>query len=105
MSIEIDLDCLPLSSAYQEYIELNKLDPKSVSALNYALNGGDDYELAFTAAPEDAAKVFNRADECGLSVTKVGQVIERESHKVYLCCNGARLNIESSDTRSFEHFS
>jgi len=105
VSIEIDLDCLPLSSAYEEYIELNKLDPKSVSTLNYALNGGDDYELAFTASPEDAAKVLNRADECELSVTKVGQVIERESHKVYLCSNGARLNIESSDTKSFEHFS
>ncbi len=105
VSIEIDFESLPLSSAYQEYINANSLDPRSISTLNYALNGGDDYELAFTAAPEDAAKVFNRANECELSVTRVGQIIERESHKVYLCSNGARLNLESSDTKSFEHFS
>ncbi len=105
VSIEIDLARLPLSLAYQEYISSNKLDPSSISTLNHALNGGDDYELAFTAAPEKAVTIRRRAEECGVSVTKVGQVIERESRKVYLSRNGRRLEIESTNTKSFEHFS
>jgi len=105
VSIELDLGSLPLSSAYQEYIKTNNLNSESISALNYALNGGDDYELAFTAAPENAARISKCANECGIRVTKVGRVIKRESGKVYLCRNGARLIIDSQDTKSFEHFS
>jgi len=104
VSIEIDLESLPLSSAYHEYLALLRDDRLSVPALNYALNGGDDYELAFTAAPRYEADIRQVASECGLAVTKIGQVIERDSKTVYLRKNQERIAGDQHSGNSFEHF-
>ncbi len=39
-----------------------------------ALAGGDDYELCFTAAPERADALRQVALECGVAVTRIGQI-------------------------------
>ncbi len=39
--------------------------------LKFALGGGDDYELCFTAAEEE---VFKSGEIAGVRVTKIGQV-------------------------------
>jgi thiamine-monophosphate kinase len=46
----VDVERLPLSPALLSECDTNE-------ALHYALTGGDDYELCFAAAPEDAAHV------------------------------------------------
>ncbi len=42
--------------------------------LNSALNGGDDYELLFTSAPENREKIDKIAKVHGLKVTNIGYV-------------------------------
>jgi thiamine-monophosphate kinase len=42
--------------------------------LDFALAGGDDYELLFTASPGQADEVLAAAEQCGVSVTCIGRI-------------------------------
>jgi thiamine-monophosphate kinase len=42
--------------------------------LDFALAGGDDYELLFTAAPDQADEVLAAAEQCCVSVTCIGRI-------------------------------
>lgn len=43
------------------------------------LTGGDDYELLFAAAPEDAGGVRARAAACGVAVSRIGHFVPGEA--------------------------
>lgn len=64
---EIDLHRLPLSAA------LESMAPDR--AVNWALSGGDDYELCFTVPPERIAQVDDIAAETGLQLAPVGRIV------------------------------
>jgi thiamine-monophosphate kinase len=61
---QIDIDALPASAAMRELF-----DPET--CLRYALAGGDDYELIFTAAPQVAASLLASQDP-DLPITAIG---------------------------------
>jgi thiamine-monophosphate kinase len=63
----IDLAALPLSPA------LRALYPAE-RALSFALSGGDDYELCFSVASADVARVRGIAAELGAAVTEIGEL-------------------------------
>ena len=44
-------------------------------ALQLALNGGDDYELAFTAAPENRSAIEAIGERLSLPLSRIGEVI------------------------------
>lgn len=46
-------------------------------AFSWALSGGEDYELLFTAAPQAEAELQRCAAECALTVTHIGEIIAR----------------------------
>jgi thiamine-monophosphate kinase len=64
VGVGIDVEALPISSALREYAGIHKLDP-----IDVALQGGEDYELLFTAAPRHRKRVeqLGRQIDCGLS--------------------------------------
>jgi thiamine-monophosphate kinase len=62
----IDVDALPVSEA------LARL-PRELQ-LQCALAGGDDYELCFTAAPEQREAVAAAAQQAGVRVTRIGTI-------------------------------
>ena len=64
----IDVEHLPLSA------ELMSLFPPQV-ALAYALGGGDDYELCFTAPASRAQEVEAAMEACGTAVRRIGQLV------------------------------
>ena len=66
---EIDLQSLPLSSALRALFS-------EQAGLELALNGGDDYELCFTAAPADADRVQEIAERVGTAVTAIGRLTD-----------------------------
>jgi thiamine-monophosphate kinase len=66
----------------------------------YALCGGDDYELCFTAAPSRRAEVISAAASSVTVVTRVG-TIDRASGLRLLDAGGISLDIK---TTSFDHF-
>ena len=42
--------------------------------LDFALAGGDDYELLFTAPPDQADEVLAAGEQCGVSITCIGRI-------------------------------
>ncbi len=64
----IDVENLPLSSAVQS---LNN----PTQALEWALSGGDDYELCFTVAPEKMADVAMLIAQGKLNATVIGEIV------------------------------
>ncbi len=69
--------------------------------LDMALAGGDDYELLFTAAPDQAHAVQEAANACGVSVTCIGRISAGQQLQV-LDRHGVAI---SRRFVSFDHFS
>ena len=64
---ELDLDLLPLSPQLRTVFGDER-------ALQFALGGGDDYELCFAASPRHAARIQATGERLGLLVTRIGTV-------------------------------
>jgi thiamine-monophosphate kinase len=71
-----------------------------VRRLDMALAGGDDYELLFTAAPEQAEAVQHAANEADVSVTCIGRITTGSGLQV-LDLQGVPM---SRRFASFDHF-
>jgi thiamine-monophosphate kinase len=69
-------------------------------ALDLALNAGDDYELAFTAAPDRSADVEAAASSASTPVTRVGRVEAAPGLRV-VDAQGQPVNVRAA---SFDHF-
>jgi len=68
VEILVDLASLPLSPAFLEALGDGR------EARLFAATCGDDYELLFTAAPEQAVELLALADELGLPLNAIGRV-------------------------------
>lgn len=66
---ELDLERLPLSPALLAATDADQ-------ARSWALTGGDDYELCFTAPPERAAALAAAATASGTAVHRIGTIVE-----------------------------
>ncbi|MEX0976112.1 MAG: thiamine-phosphate kinase [Woeseia sp.] len=88
----LDLDRLPLSAPLRRVFGDER-------ALQFALGGGDDYELCFTAHSRHEAKIQAIGEKWGLPVTRIGQV---ESGSQLICHrNGQEVEFESG---GYKHF-
>jgi thiamine-monophosphate kinase len=85
-------DSAAISSALQS-LPMNR-------RLDFALAGGDDYELLFTAAPDQADAVQEAANDCGVPVTCIGRITPTPGLQV-LDLQGVPM---SRRFASFDHF-
>ena len=69
--IEVDADALPFSEAALTWLGSQ---PDRRVAIAHLANGGDDYEILFTAAPAMRAALTEAADDIGLRLTRIGRV-------------------------------
>ncbi|MCH8332629.1 thiamine-phosphate kinase [Candidatus Sumerlaeota bacterium] len=106
VGLEIEVDALPVSPALKRYARHLGVDP-----LQWALYGGEDYELMFTSR-RSAIKIVQAMGRAGLAtrVTAIGRVVaspaagkSRVSHPVRLL-NSDGESLKGPD-RSFNHFS
>lgn len=65
---KLELRSLPYSAALLAKFEYE-------DALDFALGGGDDYELCFTASTSNSAEIFALAKQEKLQVTRIGKVV------------------------------
>ena len=68
--------------------------------LDFALAGGDDYELLFTAPPDQADEVLDAGEQCGVSITWIGRITPVSGVQV-LDLQGLPM---SRRFASFDHF-
>lgn len=83
---QIDIEQLPVSMAMRELFDVD-------TGIDFALAGGDDYELLFTVAPADVARV-------PASCTCIGRI---ESGAGVVCLRGGRPF--DPQRRGYDHFS
>ena len=87
---------LPLSSHLRTFAKHNEVDP-----VEFALRGGDDYELLFTAPSKHHQKVFDVAQKTKVSISRIGTIQPKPF--------GRRLTYDQGRTRplmkqSYTHF-
>ena len=73
LSLEIDINSLPLPIC--SLLEHNDI-------IDYALYGGDDYELLFSCNPEDQDEVKNLSLKQEINITKIGIFYKSKSHEL-----------------------
>ncbi len=73
VAIDLDLERTPLSRAAKAWLD-HRADP--VAALVALATGGDDYEVAFTAAPHHLDALRHGADALGQRLSLIGHVKE-----------------------------
>jgi thiamine-monophosphate kinase len=75
----------------------------------YAANGGDDYELCFTAASSTRDAITKISGDLNLSLTQIGSVksMQHSAPEIHIIDNdGKELNSQQADLllKSFDHF-
>lgn len=100
----IQLDKLPLSP---ELIALATAQVQSKNtndvldcALNYAISGGDDYELCFTVARQDCQRAIDAAAGSGVAVTEIGEVVAGDT---VVCLDNSGEPIQFA-RKGYQHF-
>jgi thiamine-monophosphate kinase len=89
----IDAARLPISKVNQKAASL-----LSKALLDYAMNGGEDYELLFTVSPKIKDKIPKRIQ--GVSIQEIGQITE-EAGFCRISVNG---RVRSLFATGFDHF-
>ncbi|MFT4797190.1 MAG: thiamine-monophosphate kinase [Candidatus Azotimanducaceae bacterium] len=88
----VDLDHLPLSLSLVETFD-------KPAAIDFALRGGDDYELCFSAHPDHRLALAKLAEVQGLRLSRLGEIVSGESIVVDKA-SGCELS-----TLGYRHFS
>ncbi|MEN8236473.1 MAG: thiamine-phosphate kinase [Pseudomonadota bacterium] len=73
LSAWVQLSALPVSSFLQELLDCGN-DQRKNQLLNLILNGGDDYELIFTAPPSESDHIAFLSQSLNLPITLVGHL-------------------------------
>jgi len=94
VSIEIETKRLPLSKAYHRYLNQGGF-------LRYAIAGGDDYQLLFTADDTKAEILQSIADDLDIAITEIGRVTEAGERAVSLFEDGKPVSIK---LKAYQHF-
>jgi len=94
VGIEVDADALPASAALLSVAQARE-------RLRLQAAGGDDYELAFTAAPADEAALLRDLARIGCGATRIGRVVAGPGVRLL---DEERGDITPS-RRGWEHFS
>lgn len=94
VSAEIDWEVVPVSTALRSMTIARQHEA--------ALTGGDDYELVFTASPENREAVLEAGVLTGTPVTRIGRVTPRAEGRVVVRTAGG-LPVELPKT-GFDHF-
>jgi thiamine-monophosphate kinase len=98
--LSTDLTRLCQESGVAAEVESAQLPVYPTATLDQALNGGEDYELLFTAPP--ATRVPSKI--AGVPVTRIGRILKRRSALQPLTLNGPRGS-RPVKPEGWEHFS
>ena len=98
VNAEIEVGKLPISNEYKNYFETQNrpINP------DFALNGGDDYELCFTVPNDKREKIEALNSQLDHSITRIGRITQaNEAYSVKCILNG---NDYQCGRAGWEHF-
>lgn len=89
---EVELYSVPISASLREF--------GGSDASDLALSGGDDYELCFTAALTNEARLVHLGTEFGVGITRVGRIVVGSGIQLIDSDGKSR----TADVRGYSHF-
>ena len=95
VSAIIDFDAVPVAPA------VGLIESDRSKAFEFAMSGGEDFELAFTAPVAAESHLFAIASESSLALTRIGTIIEAKEAPIFLQKNGDRQPFRA---RGYDHF-
>ncbi len=96
VSIQLDVECLPLSEPYTRYLS-------SKEGVGFALSGGEDYQLAFTTSVINQNKIDEISAKLGVKLTRIGKVQNKADEMIMLSKHGKAFTL--TNNKSYQHFS
>ncbi len=90
LAAELTMETIPLSLAFRQ-TGLSVIDAASM---------GDDYELLFTASPEQADALLEQSLRCGVDIARIGRMIEGQGVR----CRDAQGNDVTPRRKGWNHF-
>jgi thiamine-monophosphate kinase len=99
LSAVVEAVTVPLSSAAAAATAGN------TQRLAMALTGGDDYELLFTARPEEAARIESLSRSCGIPITSIGRMsVPRQGEEPAVIVRSSSGQPLCFDSEGWTHF-
>ncbi len=92
----IDFNVVPVAD------EVSLVTSSSDEAFEFAVSGGEDFELLFTADQSREAELMTLAAECKLQLTRIGEVVEPSQPVAVLLRRDGELKPLS--VRGYDHF-
>ncbi|MCI0525041.1 MAG: thiamine-phosphate kinase [Acidobacteria bacterium] len=94
----IEFDSTPVAD------EVSLISNNPAAAFDFAVNSGEDFELLLTAARGDEPGLFEIADECGLKLSRIGEIFpaRQDLRPPLMVRRGDEINPVS--IHGFDHF-
>jgi thiamine-monophosphate kinase len=93
----VDFDTVPLAN------EVGLISKEPEAAFEFAVQGGEDFELLLTAGAADEVELFEVAASCGVKLSRIGEIIPaHQDRRRILLRRGAQ--VKPLSIRGFDHF-
>ena len=96
VSARIDFDAVPVAE------EVGLILSNADEAFEFAVSGGEDFELLFTADQNREAELITLAGECRLRLTRIGEVLEPSQPVAVLIRRDGE--VKPLSIRGYDHF-
>jgi thiamine-monophosphate kinase len=93
----VDFDSVPVAN------EVGLISKEPEAAFEFAVRGGEDFELLLAASGDDEAELFEIADCCGLRLSRVGEIVPADQTRPRLLLRRGG-EVKPMSIRGFDHF-
>lgn len=103
VTMRVDVDQIPLSKPFKTLMA-GAASKGDVILIDFALTGGDDYQLAFTANPSRRAEIVDLAKRMSIRLSRIGVVLDQNAQQSKVELHQSGSPIEPSQGSSYQHF-
>jgi thiamine-monophosphate kinase len=93
----VDFDSAPLAN------EVGLISKEPEAAFEFAVQGGEDFELLLTASSNDEVELFEIAADCGVRLSRIGEIISAHQTRPRLLLNHGG-EVKPLSIHGFDHF-
>lgn len=91
----VDFNSVPLAN------EVGLITKEPEAAFEFAVRGGEDFELLFTASGDDEVELFEIAARCGVTISRIGEIVPADQDRLLLRHSG---QVKPLSIHGFDHF-
>lgn len=94
----IDFEDVPVAG------EVSLVTATDQEAFDFAVSGGEDFELLFTADQNSEAELMNLAADCQIRLTRIGEIVSSDDQSQPVAMRMRGREVKHLSIRGFDHF-